>query len=77
MGSSLYILDYSEPAVVGTTISFNCSEPGHVLVGPNTTTCTDDGQWVPDPNLLLMNCKGMQFKFIVTIADNVDIHIRK
>ena len=26
MGSSLYILGYSEPAVVGTTILFNCSE---------------------------------------------------
>ena len=52
-------VDYSEQVVVGTNISFNCSEPGHVLAGPNTTTCTDDGQWVPDLSQLQMNCKGI------------------
>ena len=58
--SSLYILGYNEPAVVGTAISFNCSEPGKVLTGPNSATCTEDGQWVPDPSQLQMNCKGIQ-----------------
>ena len=42
------------------TASFNCSEPGHVLEGPNTTTCMGDGQWAPDPNQLQMNCKGIE-----------------
>ena len=58
VGSSLYILDYSEPAVVGTTVSFNCSEPGEVLTDPNTATCMEDGLWVPDPNQLQISCKG-------------------
>ena len=57
MGSSLYILGYSEPAVVGTT---NCSEPGEVLTGPNSATCMENGQWVPEPSQLQMNCKGIQ-----------------
>ena len=57
-GSSLYILDYSEPATVGTTISFNCSQPGEVLVGRNTATCMEDGQWMPDPCQVQISCKG-------------------
>ena len=62
LGSSLYILDYNEPAIVGTTVSINCLHPGEVLVGPNTATCMDNGQWVPDPNQLQMNCKGIHKK---------------
>ena len=60
VGSSLYILDYSEPAVVGTTVSFNCSQPGKVLIGPNTVTCMDGGQWIPDPSQLQMSCIGIR-----------------
>ena len=58
MGPSLYILGYSEPAVVGTTVSFNCSQPGEVLTDPNTATCMEDGQWAPDPSQLQISCKG-------------------
>ena len=54
--SSLYILDYSEPAVVGTSISFNCSDQEEVLIGPSTAICMNDGQWVPDPNYT--GCEG-------------------
>ena len=60
MESSLYILGYSERAVVGTTILFNCSEPGKVLTGPNSATCMENGQWVPELSQLQMNCKGIQ-----------------
>ena len=59
MGSSLYILGYSEPAAVGTSISFNCSNPEEVLIGPDTAMCVNDGQWVPDPNSWQIGCKGM------------------
>ena len=34
--------------VEGTTISFSCP-PGLVLIGPNSATCTEDGEWEPDP----------------------------
>ena len=56
--SSLYILDTSGLAVVGTTIVFNCLKPGEVIVGANTSTCMDNGQWAPDPTQILLDCKG-------------------
>ena len=57
--SSLNVLDYNKsgPAIVGTTVSFNCSMPGEVLTGSNTSTCIDIGQWEPDPRQI--NCKGI------------------
>ena len=57
MESSLYILGYNEPAVVGTSISFNCLNPEEVLIGPNTAMCMNNGQWVPNPNSLQTSCK--------------------
>ena len=33
--------------VNGDSIIFECS-PGKTLIGPNTTTCMEDGQWYPD-----------------------------
>ena len=59
MGISLDALDYSEPAIVGTTILFNCSWPEEVLIGPNMVTCMDDGQWEPDPHQIQISCKGI------------------
>ena len=56
VGSSLHTLGYAEPAVVGTNISFNCSQPEEVLVGPNTTTCMENGEWEPDPSEV--ECEG-------------------
>jgi hypothetical protein len=55
---SLNVQNYSEPAIVGTTISFSCSRPEDVLIGPNTVTCMDDGQWEPDPHQIQISCKG-------------------
>ena len=56
--SSLNVLDSSEsgPAIVGTNISFSCSNPRDVLIGPNMSTCVDTGLWEPDPALSI--CKG-------------------
>ena len=55
----LNVQDYSEPAITGTTLSFNCSQPEEVLIGHNTTTCMEDGQWVPDPLQPQISCNGM------------------
>jgi hypothetical protein len=55
---SLDVQNYSEPAFIGTMISFNCSLPEEVLIGPNTVTCMDDGQWEPDPHQTNIGCKG-------------------
>jgi hypothetical protein len=58
LGSLNVQKNYSEPATVGTTISFNYSRPEDVLIGPNTVTCMDDGQWEPDPHQIQISCKG-------------------
>ena len=58
-GSSLHISGASGVAVVGTTIAFGCSKPGEVIVGANTSTCTDNGEWAPDPNQVHLECKGI------------------
>ena len=60
--------DYSEPAIVGTMFSFYCSQPEEVLIGPNTTTCMDDGQWVPDPLQLQISCKGIEALFMASLV---------
>ena len=36
-------------ADIGTTINFTCP-PDLSLIGPNSTTCTRNGEWEPDPN---------------------------
>ena len=59
VGSSLHVVGYNEPAVIGTSVTFNCSDPGKILVGSNTATCMNDVQWKPRPNQLQMSCKGI------------------
>ena len=53
---------YTDPAVEGSQATFSCPS-GLVLTGPNSSTCTDSGQWEPDP--LISTCRGM---FVVCIA---------
>ena len=36
-------------ALEGTTMTLNCL-PDLVLVGSNTSTCTENGEWEPDPS---------------------------
>ena len=40
--------------VEGNTITFNCP-PGLVLIGPNSSTCADNGEWEPDFSGLMCN----------------------
>ena len=44
-------VNYSQPRIAGTIISFTCL-PGQTLSGSNTTICRDDGQWIPSPDLV-------------------------
>ena len=44
--------------IEGTTISFSCA-PGLVLIGPNSATCTENGEWEPDPRQPI--CTGYRF----------------
>ena len=51
----LTITGYREPALAGTYVSFGCS-PGSILSGPNSSSCTEDGLWDPDPRGVV--CQG-------------------
>ena len=53
---TMIVMDYMDPAIEGTTVTFECP-PEHVLIGPNTTTCMGNGEWEPDPRDLA--CKGI------------------
>ena len=35
--------------VVGTTVNLTCP-PDQSLIGPNSTVCTVNGEWKPDPS---------------------------
>ena len=41
----------SQPAISGDSITFECSS-GLVLNGSSSSMCTDDGQWLPNPQTL-------------------------
>ena len=44
---SARVLDFMEPALEGSTVTFGCPL-GPILSGPNNSTCIN-GTWVPDP----------------------------
>jgi hypothetical protein len=43
------------PILEGSTITYSCSI-GETLTGSNTSTCTDNGYWEPDP--MDISCTG-------------------
>ena len=47
---------FEDPALEGANITFSCRD-GLMLVGPNSATCTRNGEWEPDPREA--NCKGV------------------
>ena len=49
------VMEYSDPILEGTSATFGCP-PNLVLVGSNTSTCMENGQWNPDPANVA--CKG-------------------
>ena len=48
------IEDYNGLLIEGTTIRLSCP-PGLELIGPNSATCTNNGEWEPDLNSLMCN----------------------
>lgn len=45
-------------AVEGSIVTFSCLL-GLVLIGPSSATCTENGEWKPDPRGL--TCRGKFF----------------
>ena len=43
------------PPLEGSNVTFSCP-PAFVLVGANSSTCSNEGQWEPDPKEV--SCKG-------------------
>ena len=50
------ITEYSDLALEGASVTFACP-PGLIMVGSNTSICTENGQWNPDP--ATATCKGV------------------
>ena len=52
----LVVTGYTDPAVEGVSVNLTCSSG--VIIGPNMTTCMENGEWEPD--LANVECKGKQ-----------------
>lgn len=52
------IFGYMNPAIPGSSVTFDCSLPGHSLIGSNMSTCMRNGEWEPDPREEI-KCKGV------------------
>ena len=46
---NIQVHGYSDPALEGANVTFECSSPQLVLIGPNSITCVGNGEWEPDP----------------------------
>ena len=55
LNDSLNITGYSQPAIVGSNVTFSCTI-GMEQIGPNSTICMENGKWEPDPQKV--ECKG-------------------
>ena len=54
--TDVIIESFEDPALEGENITFSCHD-GLMLVGPNSATCTRNGEWEPDPREA--NCTGV------------------
>ena len=66
---TIKVMDYMAPALEGATVTFGCA-PQYILMGPNTTTCMENGEWEPDPSEV--ECKGIDVCMYNTIILKYD-----
>ena len=52
---------YDGLPVEGSTVSFSCP-PEFMLSGPDSATCTENGEWEPDPRGIM--CHHLTSEFI-------------
>ena len=55
--NSVRITGYHNPALEGATLTFSCP-PGKTLIGPNITTCMENGEWEPNVGIVEVKCAG-------------------
>jgi hypothetical protein len=67
--NEVQVSDYEDLALVGTIVTFSCLSglPDMVLTGPNTSTCTGNGEWEPDP--MDATCKGTRNCRIIILTE--------
>ena len=56
------VVGYDNLPIEGSTIAFSCP-PESVLTGPNSATCSENGEWEPDPSGLMCNESGYFFYY--------------
>ena len=55
--TSLRITGYHNPALEAATLMFSCPS-GKILTVPNMSTCMENGEWEPDPQVEGIQCAG-------------------
>ena len=56
LSGSVSMRGFSLPAVLGSNATFSCPL-GLELIGPNSSTCMQNGEWEPDPREV--SCRGV------------------
>ena len=65
INSPVVVVGYGDNGVlanIGTTVNLICP-PGLSLIGENSTTCTGNEEWKPDPSVV-MYTKGNKFGMV-------------
>ena len=69
------VVGYDDLPIEGSTITVSCP-PGLELIGSNSSTCAENGEWKPDPRGLLCNdtdpegqcmCRGLAWVYVVQL----------
>ena len=69
--SSVLVTGYSDPALVGTNITISCPVgDGHTGNVTMVLTCTNDGQWDPDPQLIGCGGHGITRQYTSTTSES-------
>ena len=53
---ALRVIGYEAPMLEGSSIILDCF-PGYALIGSNSATCMENGEWEPDPRDV--ECEGI------------------
>ena len=65
------VTSYRSPALEGHTVNFSCSFSGEVVAGSNTSMCTREGEWEPDPKEI--SCDNNMMTTIIPISQQFQI----
>ena len=64
--SPVNIIDYGDNGLPADIINFTCP-PDLSLVGPNSITCTGNGEWEPDPSGVMCT-EGNELSIVLIVT---------